>query len=196
MFTGIVEGGAKVIRLGTNGAFEITLGAAKMFDGIEIGDSVSVNGVCLTATALGSEIATFEVMPETMARTTLGGLTLGSTVNVERPMKADGRFDGHLVQGHIDGTATLIRRVEEGASERLTFTCDSELVKYIVTKGSIALDGVSLTVTGVSATGFEVALIPHTLEVTTLGRLPVGGAVNVEIDVIAKYVERLLGDDR
>ena len=148
--------------------------------------------MCLTAVEVTQDGFTVEVMQESLDRSTLGDLGAGMRVNLERPMAADGRFDGHIVQGHVDGVAKLRSRAEEGAAVRLWFEIDPRLLRYLVEKGSITLDGVSLTVTAVDGSGFEVSLIPHTLEVTGLGDRHVGDGVNVEVDVLAKYVERLM----
>lgn len=193
MFTGIVE------HLGTvTTVDEVPRGRTFQVDAgplaadVAVGDSIAVNGVCLTAVTVSPPTVTFQVMGETLDRTSLGRLSGGEGVNLERPMAASGRFDGHIVQGHIDGVAT-VRSVEtDGEGARMWVDIPNGLLHYVVEKGSVTLDGVSLTVAGVDDCGLEVALIPHTLAVTTLGRRQPGEAVNLEVDVLAKYVERLL----
>lgn len=156
------------------------------------GASIAVNGVCLTVTGHDAATFTVDVMQESLDRSSLGSLRSGSPVNLERAMRADGRFGGHVVQGHVDATATCVRRAPGENWEVVTFALPPKLAPYVVHKGSITLDGVSLTVSRLAEEEFDVSLIPTTLERTTLGSLPVGGQVNVEVDVIAKYVERLL----
>jgi len=194
MFTGIVE------RMGTvaeaadaGGKRRFTIEAGSLASGLKVGDSVAVNGVCLTAVGVAEEQFTVEAVDETLARSNLGGLRAGSAVNLERPMRADGRFDGHLVQGHVDGVGTVRSINPEGASFRVWLDVPAGLRRYLAEKGSVAVDGVSLTVSAVDAVGCEVVLIPHTLEVTLFGARRPGDRVNLEVDVVAKYVERLLG---
>jgi riboflavin synthase len=184
MFTGIVE------ELGTVGAREgarLRIDAEIVLDGARIGDSTAVNGCCLTVVALGDGWWEADVSAETFSRTSLGELRPGDPVNLERPVRLDDRLGGHLVQGHVDA----VGRVVEPAPD-LRVQMPSALLRYIVEKGSITVDGVSLTVVDVLDDGFTVALIPHTAAVTTLGRRQPGDAVNLEVDVIAKYTERLL----
>jgi riboflavin synthase len=157
------------------------------------GDSIAVNGVCLTATQVAEEEFEAQAIRETLARSTLGALAPGDPVNLELALRADGRLGGHIVQGHVDGVGTVAEVHEEGFSEVLGIDADPDLLLYIVEKGSVALDGVSLTVSALRAGGFEVSLIPETLERTTLGRAAVGRRVNLEADILAKHVERLLG---
>ena len=192
MFTGIVEQLGKVIALERT-----SRGVRMTFDELDLGDlaigaSVAVDGVCLTAVEMDAARVSVDVVPETLSRTTLGQLGPGDTVNIEFAMKADGRFDGHIVQGHVDGTGT-ISAIDQGddGSTTFTVTADPAVLRYMVEKGSITMSGVSLTVVDVSPQSFRVALIPHTLEVTTLGEKRVGDPVNLEADVLAKYVERL-----
>lgn len=194
MFTGIVE------RMGTvaeatdgGGKRRFTIEAGDLAAGLAVGDSVAVNGVCLTAVEVAGARFVVEAVEETLARSNLGALEPGSAVNLERPMRADGRFDGHLVQGHVDGVGRVRSLTSEGASIRVWIDVPPALHRYLAEKGSVAVDGVSLTVSGVDAGGCEVVLIPHTLEVTLFGVRRAGDAVNLEVDVIAKYVERLLG---
>ena len=157
------------------------------------GDSVAVNGVCLTASAVhDGDGFDADVMPETLRRTALGALAEGDPVNLELALRADGRLGGHIMQGHVDGTGTVASVREEGFARVVRIGCDPALLRYVVEKGSIAVDGVSLTIAAVDDGGFAVALVPHTLEQTTLGSLGGGDEVNLEVDVLAKYVERLL----
>ena len=161
-------------------------------EGIAVGASVAINGVCLTAVDVTGDIVTVEVIAESLRRSNLGRLEVGDRVNVERPLAAGGRLDGHIVAGHVDATGEITEVVSEGASRRMRLKLDKEWDRYVVEKGSIAIDGVSLTVAERSPGQLEVALIPHTLSATTLGLRRPGDVVNLEFDVIAKYVERLL----
>jgi riboflavin synthase len=193
MFTGIVEArGIVAESADAGGRRRLGIDAGALAEGMRVGDSIAVNGVCLTAVAVAGSQVVVEAVAETLARSNLGLLAAGGAVNLERPMRADGRFDGHIVQGHVDGVGTVRRIEAEGASIRLWVDVPAELRHYLAEKGSIAVDGVSLTISGVDATGFEVVLIPHTLEVTLFGARRPGDAVNLEADVIAKYVARLL----
>lgn len=193
MFTGIVEelGRVEAIERGPDSVVLRLHGPSVVADARH-GASIAVNGVCLTVTGHHEATFTVDVMQESLDRSSLGSLQPGSRVNLERAMRADGRFGGHVVQGHVDATTTCLRRSPGENWEVVTFALPPALAPYIVHKGSITLDGVSLTVSRLGETDFDVSLIPTTLELTTLGALPVGGAVNVEVDVIAKYVERLL----
>lgn len=193
MFTGIVEetGTVRAIRRGDRSAV-VEIEAAAVKEGLRPGDSVAVNGVCLTASALHPYGFSADVMPETMSRSNLGGLRAGDRVNLERAMAADGRFGGHIVSGHVDGTGVISRRERDGNAVLLSVSVPSGLSRYIVEKGSVAVDGISLTVTAVSEEEFSVSVIPHTMAHTTLTAKRVGERVNIENDVIAKYVERLL----
>ena len=193
MFTGIVEATGEVVAVNpTGGGQHLRIMAGKVLDKIEVGDSIAVNGVCLTVTARSSDHVDLTAVTETLARTNLGALEEGHNVNLERPMRADGRFDGHIVQGHVDGAIAVASVNEEGNSRRIRLTVDANLGRYVVEKGSVTLDGVSLTVTSVSAGEFEVVLIPHTLDATIWRDRQVGDQVNFEADVLAKYVDRLL----
>jgi len=194
MFTGIVETMGTVAEAAeAGGKRRFTIEAGGLAAGMEVGDSVAVNGVCLTAVEVTGSRVTVEAVAETLARSNLGLLGEGGAVNLERPMRADGRFDGHIVQGHVDGVGTVRLITHEGASIRLWVDVPPGLRRYLAEKGSVAVDGVSLTVSGVDEAGFEVVLIPHTLKVTLFGLRRPGHAMNLEVDVIAKYVERLLG---
>ena len=197
MFTGIVE------EMGVLAAVEPTkkgrrfrIAADKVAGGLEIGDSVAVNGVCLTVTEAFGDGFSVEAVAETLARSNLGEVATDDRVNLERPLRADGRFDGHIVQGHVDGTGTITSIQQEGESLRLGVAAEPSLLRYIVEKGSITVDGVSLTVTAVGDAKFEFVLIPHTLEVTIFGTSRIGDMVNLEVDVLAKYVEKMMGDGR
>ncbi|HSG80506.1 MAG TPA: riboflavin synthase [Acidimicrobiia bacterium] len=193
MFTGIVEAvGSVVDVVDGHGRRRFVIDAAGLGDGMAIGDSIAVNGVCLTAVEIDGAAVVVEAVDETLDRSNLGDLGAGSAVDLERPMRAGGRFDGHIVQGHVDGTGTVRSITPEGASRRFWFDTPAGVLRYLVEKGSVTVDGVSLTVSGVDASGFEVVLIPHTLEVTVLGTRTLGDRVNLEVDVLAKYVERLL----
>jgi riboflavin synthase len=196
MFTGIVEHKGSVARAdkGHEG-MRLALETGPL-TGIEVGDSLAVNGVCLTAVEVEPGRVTVDVVRETMDRSTLSGLTSGDPVNLERPMPVDGRFDGHIVQGHVDGVGEVASVYPEGEGRRMALRVPAALLRYIVEKGSITVDGVSLTVAALTGDGFEVALIPHSLDVTTLGLRKPGDEVNLEVDVLAKYVERLLSADR
>lgn len=195
MFTGIVEaiGVVTAVAVDTTG-MRLTVEAPQLAPWLKIGDSIAVNGTCLTAVELTETSFSVDAVLETLAKTNTGDLSAGSQVNLERPMKADGRFDGHIVQGHVDGVGTVTGLDPEGDGKRFSITVDDGLKRYIVDKGSVTVDGVSLTVAANTGEGFQIALIPHTLEATILGRRQVGDRVNIEIDVIAKYVERLMGD--
>ena len=197
MFTGIVIERGEVTRARRrNGLLELEVAATSVAKELNVGDSVSVNGVCLTATATSRRRFATEAMEETLARTTLGSLRRGGAVNLELAARLNDRLGGHLVQGHVDGKARAARLERDESAVRVWFSAAPELLRYMVAKGSITLDGVSLTVVEVGHTSFQVALIPHTLSATTLGRIEKGTEVNVEVDVLAKYVERLVGGRR
>lgn len=190
MFTGIIEETGKIISVG---AGRIAVQAGKVLEGTKIGDSIAVNGVCLTVTTMTSSEFTADVMPETLSRTNLGSLGKGSCVNLERAMAADGRFGGHIVSGHIDGTGTVSRLEKDGNAVWVYITAPGSILNLIIEKGSIAIDGISLTVVKVNAVEFAVSVIPHTGEETTLLGKKVGDMVNLENDVIGKYVQKLMG---
>ncbi|MGL5817605.1 MAG: riboflavin synthase [Phycicoccus sp.] len=194
MFTGIVEelGTIAAVQTGAESARLTVHGPLVTADAVH-GASIAVNGVCLTVVETGGERFTADVMAETLDRSTLGALRPGDRVNLERAMAASSRFGGHVVQGHVDGTARLLAREPGERWEVVRFTLPGQLAPYLVEKGSVTVDGVSLTVVDLTGDAeFSVSLIPTTLALTTLGGLPVGGAVNLEVDVLAKYVERLL----
>ncbi|GAB2470081.1 riboflavin synthase [Xylanimonas ulmi] len=195
MFTGIVEERGRVRALEHRGDGRdavLTIEADHVTADARHGASIAVDGVCLTVVDLPGGAFTADVMPQTLRLTTLGALRPGAQVNLERAVPAAGRLDGHVVQGHVDGVATLTSRTPGPRWDELTFDLPEPLRRYVAPQGSIALAGVSLTVTHVTTTGFGVALIPTTLAATTLGALQPGDGVNVEVDVLAKYVERML----
>lgn len=194
MFTGIVEAIGTVTDVQDHGASSrLVLTAPGLGTDIVHGESIAVNGVCLTVAAEHDGGWVFDVMRITRDTTALGELAVGSRVNLERATRADGRLGGHIMQGHVDGVATLTARDSQPEWDDLTFTVPRELLRYVVLKGSISLNGVSLTVAGLVDDAVTVSLIPTTLTETTLGALVVGDTVNVEVDVIAKYVERMMG---
>jgi riboflavin synthase len=193
MFTGIVEEMGVVRRVErTEGGRRLKIEAVSVIDDITVGASVSHSGVCLTVTEIGPDWYWVDAVAETLLRTTLGGLSEGDPVNLERPVRMADRLGGHLVQGHVDGVGEVEWCRPEGESTRVRVSAQADVVRYAVVKGSIAVDGVSLTVTAVDDNGFEVAVIPHTAAATTLGHRAPGDRVNIEVDVIAKYVERLV----
>jgi riboflavin synthase len=193
MFTGIVEAVGKIVGLEPRREVtRIRVLAPGVAEGVRLGDSIAVNGACLTVTENDASHVAFDAVQETLDRTSLGSLAVGSAVNLERAMRADGRLDGHIVQGHVDDTGTVRALRRAGEDVRLEISAAAEFTELLVEKGSVAIDGVSLTVVGVTETGFDVALIPHTLEVTTLGAIRSGDPVNLEADVLGKYVKRYL----
>ncbi|QUC00803.1 riboflavin synthase [Cellulosimicrobium cellulans] len=197
MFTGIVEEIGRVREIGFPGGVGedavLTVEGPLVASDAGLGDSIAVNGVCLTVTSLGGDGSfTADVMPESLRRTALGDLVAGSPVNLERSVRADARLGGHVVQGHVDGVGTLVSRAPGERWDDLVLSAPAGLTRYVAEKGSIAVSGVSLTVTHVDDETFGVSLIPTTLEATILGRLVPGDRVNLEVDVLAKYVERLL----
>ena len=196
MFTGIVEeiGTVKKIARGQKAYLEIQ--ADRIFSDIHIGDSIAVNGVCLTVTGFSGKVFTADVMNETFSRSSLGSLKAGSHVNLERAMSANGRFGGHIVSGHIDGTGKIINIKKDGNAVWYKISASENIIKYTVEKGSIAIDGISLTVARVEKDNFSVSIIPHTSEETILSEKKVGDTVNLENDIIGKYVERFLNFDK
>jgi riboflavin synthase alpha subunit len=199
MFTGIVTEVGNVIAVEpTETGRRLVIEAPVTVDRLSIGDSVAVDGVCLTAVEVGDRSFVVEAVGETLERTTLGGFAEGTPVDLERPVPSEGgRFDGHVVQGHADGVGVVEAITAEGEARRVRISAPTRLAQYFVEKGSVSLEGVSLTITAVSPTSaehawLEVVLIPHTLEVTVLGERSVGDEVNIEADIFAKYIERLL----
>jgi riboflavin synthase len=192
MFTGLIADLGSVSGLRSDDAGATIQVSTRLADELREGDSVSVNGVCLTATHAGGEEFEAQAINETLQRSTLGALAPGDPVNLELALRADGRLGGHIVQGHVDGVGTVAEVREEGFSRTLGIAADPALLPYVVEKGSIAIDGVSLTVSALRERGFEVSLIPETLRRTTLGRAVPGERVNLEVDILAKHVQRLL----
>jgi riboflavin synthase len=195
MFTGIVETTGRLARIEPRGGDVRLMIDAGAFDpgDVAIGDSIAVSGVCLTAIAIGSSgTLAFDVSTETLSRTSLGSLSVGERVNLEKALRLADRLGGHLVSGHVDGLGRVVAIEADARSQRWMFELPPELARYVATKGSIAIDGVSLTVNEVDGHRFGVNLIPHTIEVTTLGDRKVGDPVNVEVDMVARYIERLM----
>ncbi len=193
MFSGIVEemGAVTVLRKTLAGA-RLTILASTVLDDLKIGDSVSVNGICLTVVSRSERDFSVEVSPETLSVTTLGGFAVGMPVNLERAMKLNERIGGHLVAGHVDGVGVIRSRQQDSNAIVFTIGAPPEILRYCVTKGSITVDGISLTINAITEQGFSVAIIPHTAKVTILGLKQVNDPVNLESDLIGKYVERLL----
>jgi riboflavin synthase len=191
MFTGLIQGVGTLVSRAPSAA-----GARAHFvcpfDRLELGESVAVNGACLTVASISARGFEADLSPETLSRTTLGALSPGGRVNLERALAAGQRLGGHLVSGHVDGTTRVLEVVQRGDSVYARFECSAELSRYVAAKGSVALDGVSLTVNDVSARTFSVMLIPHTLAMTTLSGLAVGSQLNLEVDLVARYVARFL----
>jgi riboflavin synthase len=193
MFTGIVEEVGEVRSVDVHSPRDgLTIGAQRVLSDTKLGDSISVNGTCLTVTRLDHDQFTVGVMPETLRRTNLGALSQGDTLNLERPLQPESRLGGHFVQGHIDGRGVVESVTQDGTALAVYITTSPEILKYVVEKGFIAVDGVSLTVTDVDGTGFGIALIPYTQENIAHGMRTVGNSVNLEVDVLAKYVEKLV----
>ncbi len=193
MFTGIIETVGEVqSAVDQSQSRRLQIACGTVAEGVELGDSIAVNGACLTVCEITGTTLSFEAVRESLDCTALGDLKAGLSVNLERAMRADGRFDGHIVQGHVDGVG-VVRRVErEGDDVRFYITCSDELSGQLVDKGSVTIEGVSLTVVKIDAEGFHVVLIPHTLQETTLGGLAPGSRVNLEADILGKYVKRYL----
>jgi riboflavin synthase len=193
MFTGLVEALGTVVRIQAAGSGkELVVVEPTVAPELSVGESIAVNGACLTVVEHDHQAFRFQAGPETLLRTNLGALVAGDRVNLERALRLGDRLDGHLVQGHIDGVGHIVERRREGDWEVVWFRCPAELAAQMVSKGSVAVDGVSLTLVSVTSDRFSVALIPHTLEKTTLGFKHVGAAVNLETDLLAKYVWKCL----
>jgi riboflavin synthase len=192
MFTGLVQGVGAVagVERSDDGA-RVTI-ATPLVAELSAGDSIAINGVCLTAVELDGDSFAADAMNETLARTSLGGLAEGAGVNLELPLRASDRLGGHVVQGHVDGLGEVVEQHDDGFARRIRFGAPADVLRYVVEKGSIAVDGVSLTVTEVDERSFTVSLIPETLQRTNLGQLEAGSRVNLEVDVLAKYVEKLM----
>ncbi len=200
MFTGIIEEVGEVVAVERrDDSAVLTVGATRVVDDLVHGGSIAVNGVCLTVVGWHRAAITaieFDVMGETLKRSGIGGLAVGDPVNLERAVRADARLDGHIVQGHVDGTGVVVSRTSGDQWDTVRFGLPGELARFVADKGSIAVDGVSLTVAGVGDDWFEVGLIPETLRASTLGTRSAGDTVNLEVDVLAKYVARLMGPRR
>ncbi len=192
MFTGLIEEIGTVQRIAGGEIARLTIAARTVLEGTRVGDSIAVNGACLTVTAVGEGFFNTEVMAETLRQTNLGQLRPGSPVNLERALALGERLGGHLVQGHIDGTGQIVRKEQEGRALWVTIAAPPEMMRYVVPRGFIAVDGASLTAARVKGDRFAVSLIPHTRQSITLPQLPVGFPVNLEVDILARYVERLL----
>lgn len=194
MFTGIVEEVGRVAAIEhREGATRIVTEGRVVHEGAQLGDSIAVNGVCLTVVAIDGARLAFEAVPETLRRTNLGALEVGSPVDLERPVSANRPMGGHYVQGHVDGTARVRSVREDGEALEVTFDAPAELARFIVEKGYVTIDGASLTVVSTDAQGFSVTLVPHTRANVVFGAPEVGYVANLEVDVMAKYVERMLG---
>ncbi|MCL1982323.1 MAG: riboflavin synthase [Clostridiales bacterium] len=196
MFTGIIEetGTVQGKKRGANFS-ALTISGDLIFGDLKIGDSVAVSGVCLTVSGLAGKTFTADVMHETLARSAIGSLKTGSKVNLERAMPADGRFGGHIVSGHVDGTGTIAEVKTDGNAVLYKIKAPGHVMRYIVEKGSVAVDGISLTVTETAQGWFVVSVIPHTSKVTALAGKPAGGEVNLECDIIGKYVEKFMSHE-
>jgi riboflavin synthase len=196
MFTGIIEEVGRVAAITTKrNQRRVTIFCAKILPELKVGDSVSVSGVCLTGVEISAESFSADLAQETWRRTSFARLKKGALVNLELPMRATGRFDGHVVQGHVDGVGTVISfaPVTDGNDYVLVINVPSELTRYVVSKGSLAIEGISLTVAAIEGIEVRVAIIPHTAEITNLSSLKAGDSVNLEVDVVAKYVEKMIG---
>jgi riboflavin synthase len=193
VFTGIVEELGEIVELDIDDAgARVAVSAPKLAPLAGIGDSISISGCCLTVVAIDNDVLRFEAVPETLSRTSLGALSVGDAVNLEDALRAGEPFGGHMVQGHVDGVGTIASVEPEGDGYRIGVTAARSLLRYLAEKGSVGVAGISLTVAALDDDGFEVAVIPHTWDFTTVSRWKVGDPVNLEVDVVAKYVERLL----
>ncbi|QLB16600.1 riboflavin synthase subunit alpha [Mannheimia varigena] len=193
MFTGIIEEVGQIAHIQKQGEFAVvTVKAKKVLTDVHLGDSIAVNGVCLTVTSFTKEQFTADVMSETLKRTSLGELGINSPVNLERAMAANGRFGGHIVSGHIDGTGTVAEITPADNSTWYRIKTSPKLMRYIIEKGSITIDGISLTVVDCDAESFRVSIIPHTIKETNLGSKKIGSLVNLENDIVGKYIEQFL----
>ncbi|OEF99556.1 riboflavin synthase subunit alpha [Vulcanibacillus modesticaldus] len=191
MFTGLIEEVGKINKIDRSGnSMVLTIEAKDILADVSLGDSIAVNGICLTVTSYNDNFFTVDVMPETMNKSSLSEAKIGTVVNLERAMTPNKRFGGHFVAGHVDGVATLLEKIKLENAILLSFRIDQSLAKYLVPKGSIAIDGISLTIVDVSLEQFSVSIIPHTLQATNLGRKRIGDLVNIEVDMIGKYVEK------
>lgn len=193
MFTGIIEEIGTIRNIEIRGpSARITISSSRVLEDSSVGDSISVNGICLTVTSMNSGSFTADIMNETIKRTAFHSMRVGTKVNLERAMKVDGRFGGHMVSGHIDGTATIQSIEQQGNATWYSLKPPSDLLRYIVEKGSVALDGTSLTVAYVDRDKFKVSIIPHTSEATVLSEKRPGQKVNIEVDIVGKYIKKLI----
>lgn len=193
MFTGIIEGLGTITDIRSSGqGRQLTISADFDLDQVRIGDSIAVSGACLTAVLIKANRFSVDVAPETLSRTTLAKAAIGERVNLERALRLSDRLDGHLVSGHVDGIGTIKGRAKLGNALIVSISVPAALTRYIILKGSVAVDGISLTVNRLDDTGFDVSIIPHTAQLTTIGFKSIGAAVNIENDMIGKYVERFL----
>jgi riboflavin synthase len=190
MFTGIIEhvGRVRLVRVGSAGGV-VAVDVGGLVDGTKLGDSIAVDGVCLTVTKIAGVVCDFDVSGETLSKSSLGGLKVGDSVNCERAMRADGRFGGHIVQGHVDGVGKVAAIERKGDFVEFRFTAGEDVMDEIIAKGSVAISGVSLTVAKIDAGGFSVAVIPATMRETTLAAMKVGGAINIETDIVVKTIK-------
>ncbi len=192
MFTGMIEEVGHVLHINFGAAsVRLTIGAEKILNEVNIGDSIAVNGTCLTVTDHNSKSFSADVMPESVRKTSLKELKIGSPVNLERALQLGSRLGGHIVNGHVDGTGTILKKEAEDNAIVVTISTDKDTLHYIVKKGSVTIDGISLTVVDVNNENFSVSLIPHTASITTIGHKDKGASVNIETDILGKYVEKL-----
>ena len=197
MFTGIIEGLGKITGIRPVGeGSRISIAADFSLTGTKIGDSIAVNGACLTAVSIAGTRFEVDVSPETLDKTTLKTIHIGDRVNIERALRLSDRLDGHLVSGHIDGTGRITHKSRKGNAILVGFSVSSDLSRYMIAKGSVAIDGISLTINHCDNASFEISIIPHTAEITTIGLKNVGDCVNIETDMIGKYVEKFLTDKK
>ncbi|MCD6584234.1 MAG: riboflavin synthase [Desulfobacteraceae bacterium] len=197
MFTGIIEGLGKITGIRPAGEGKrLALNAEFPLEGSKIGDSIAVNGACLTAVMISKSRFEVDVSPETLDKTTLKNIRINERVNIERALRLSDRIDGHLVSGHIDGTARITHKTRQANAILIGFSVGQSLARYMIAKGSVAIDGISLTINGCDEQSFEVSIIPHTAETTTIGIKNVGDTVNIETDMIGKYVEKFLTNEK
>ena len=197
MFTGIIEGLGKITGIRPAGeGMCLAVNADFSLENSKIGDSIAVNGACLTAVMISNSRFEVDVSPETLDKTTLKNIRINDRVNIERALRLSDRIDGHLVSGHIDGTARITHKTRQANAILIGFSVGQSLARYMITKGSVAIDGISLTINGCDPQSFEVSIIPHTAEITTIGIKNVGDTVNIETDMIGKYVEKFLTNEK
>lgn len=192
MFTGLVEKTARVTAIRPGAMIRISIDLENLADDVKLGDSIAVNGACLTVSSLDRTVASFDVVAESIRRTSLGGMAPGDKVNIERALRAGDRLGGHFVQGHIDGVGTITGRTRRNSEYLLHISAPAELTDQMIEKGSVAIDGISLTIASLAAGSLTIAIVPHTLANTTLNAKPDGSRVNIETDMIGKYVRKLL----